>query len=74
MSLLKDIEPIKTRDYLKTKFQEYYQEAEITLPPRFTSREWGFLDWNGRGMRRHVKFNSFNEVKKYLQKNNTAHC
>ena len=74
MSLLKDIEPIKTRDYLKTKFQEYYQEAEITLPPRFTSREWGFLDWDGRGMRRHVKFTSLNEVKKYLQKNNPAHC
>ena len=47
MSLLKDIEPIKTKDYLRTKFQEYYQTAEITLPPRFTSREWGFLDWNG---------------------------
>ena len=74
MSLLKDIEPIKTKDYLRTKFQEYYQEAEITLPPRFTSREWGFLDWNGRGMRRHVKFNSINEVSKYLQKNSPAHC
>ena len=74
MSLLKDIEPIKTIDYLKTKFQEYYQSAEITLPPRFTSREWGFLDWNGRGMRRHVKFTSLNEVKNYLQKNNPAHC
>mgnify|MGYP003320111664 CR=1 FL=1 len=33
-----------------------------------SDREWGFLDWNGRGIRRHVKFNSFNEVKKYLQK------
>ena len=69
MSLLKDIEPIKTRDYLKTKFQEYYQEAEITLPPRFTSREWGFLDWDGRAMRRHVKFTSLNEVKKYYEIN-----
>jgi len=74
MSLLKDIEPIKTKDYLKDKFQEYYQNAEITLPPRFTSREWGFLDWNGRGMRRHVKFNSINDVKTYLQQNSPAHC
>ena len=56
MSLLKDIEPIKTRDYLKTKFQEYYQSAEITLPPRFTSREWGFLNWNGGIMNRHINF------------------
>ena len=74
MSLLKDIEPIKTKDYLKDKFKEYYQNAEIILPPRFTSREWGFLDWNGRGMRRHVKFNSINDVNAYLQKNAPAHC
>ena len=25
-------------------------------------------------MRRHVKFNSINEVSKYLQKNTPAHC
>ena len=74
MSLLKDIEPIKTVDYLKDRFQNYYKDAVITLPPRFTSREWGFLDWNGRGMRRHVKFTSTNEVKNYLRKNNPAHC
>ncbi len=74
MSLLKDIEPIKTVDYLKERFQNYYKDATIILPPRFTSREWGFLDWNGRGMRRHVKFTSSNEVKNYLQKNNPAHC
>ena len=43
MSLLKDIEPIKTKDFLKEKFKDYYKDAEITLPPRFTSREWGFL-------------------------------
>ena len=66
MSLLKDIEPIKTRDYLKTKFQEYYQNAEITLPPRFTSREWGFLNWNGGIMNRHVSFRSIKDVNDYL--------
>ena len=74
MSLLKDIEPIKTKDFLHGKFKEYYTKAKITLPPRFTAREWGFLDWNGRGMRRHVKFNSINDVKTYLQKNSPAHC
>ena len=74
MSFLKDIEPVKTKDYLQTKFQEYYKNADITVPPRFTSREWGFLDWNGRGMRRHVKFNSMIEVNSYLQRNCPAHC
>ena len=74
MSLLKDIEPIKTVDYLKDKFQEYYQSADIHLPPRFTSREWGFLNWKGGIMNRHVKFNSKKEVSNYLGRIAPAHC
>ena len=42
MSLLKEIEPIKTKDFLHEKFREYYTTADIILPPRFTAREWGF--------------------------------
>ena len=45
MSLLKEIEPIKTKDFLQEKFREYYRSADIMLPPRFTAREWGFLNW-----------------------------
>ena len=73
MSFLKDIEPIKTRDFLKGKFQEYYRNANITLPPRFTAREWGFLSWEGGIMNRYQKFRSINEVKKYLIKAAPAH-
>ena len=74
MSLLKDIEPIKTKDYLKDKFQEYYKNADITLPPRFTSREWGFLSWKGGIMNRHVNFRTVKEVKAYLARIAPAHC
>ena len=74
MSLLKDIEPIKTIDYLKDKFQEYYKNADITLPPRFTSREWGFLSWKGSIMNRHVNFRTVKEVKAYLARIAPAHC
>ena len=74
MSLLKDIEPIKTIDYLKDKFQEYYKNADITLPPRFTSREWGFLSWKGGIMNRHVNFRTVKEVKAYLARIAPAHC
>jgi len=73
MSFLKDIEPIKTRDFLKEKFKEYYRSADITLPPRFTAREWGFLSWEGGIMNRHQKFRSINEVKKYLFRVAPAH-
>ena len=74
MSLLQDIEPIKTRDFLKEKFKDYYRNADILLPPRFSSREWGFLDWNGRGMIRHLKFGSPKEVDSYLENRVPAHC
>ncbi len=74
MSLLKDIEPIKTKDFLKEKFKDYYKNAEITLPPRFTAREWGFLNWGGGIMNRHVKFGSAKEINDYLARIAPAHC
>jgi len=73
MSLLKDIEPIKTRDFLKEKFKEYYKNADILLPPRFSSREWGFLSWGGGIMNRHVKFTTQKEVLDYLSRVAPAH-
>ena len=73
MSLLKEIEPIKTKDFLQEKFREYYKSAKITVPPRFTSREWGFLNWGGGVMNRHVRFGTMKEVKNYLKKIAPAH-
>jgi len=73
MSLLQEIEPIKTRDFLRDKFKEYYGTAKITLPPRFTAREWGFLNWGGGIMNRHVKFSTTNEINNYLKKTAPAH-
>ena len=73
MSLLQEIEPIKTKDFLKEKFREYYNSSKITLPPRFTSREWGFLAWGGGIMNRHVKFSTINEINNYLKKIAPAH-
>ena len=73
MSLLKEIEPIKTKDFLQEKFREYYRSADIRLPPRFTAREWGFLNWGGGVMNRHVRFSTINEIKAYLEKTAPAH-
>ena len=68
MSILKEIEPLKTRDFLKEKFADYYSSANIIFPPKFTSREWGFLQWEGGGMYRHISFRSVTEAKQYLEK------
>ena len=73
MSLLKDIEPIKTRDFLKERFKDYYKNADILLPPRFSSREWGFLNWKGGIMNRHIKFTTQKEVLDYLSRVAPAH-
>ena len=73
MSLLQEIEPIKTRDFLQDKFREYYSSAKITLPPRFTAREWGYLNWGGGIMNRHVKFGTTTEINNYLKKTAPAH-
>jgi len=73
MSLLKEIEPIKTKDFLQEKFRKYYNSAKITVPPRFTAREWGFLNWGGGVMNRHVRFSSMEEVNNYLKKKAPAH-
>ena len=73
MSLLKDIEPIKTKDFLKEKFKDYYKSADILLPPRFSSREWGFLNWKGGIMNRHIKFTTQKEVLDYLSRVAPAH-
>ena len=73
MSLLKEIEPIKTKDFLQEKFREYYKSAKITVPPRFTAREWGFLNWGGGVMNRHVRFGTMEELNNYLKKIAPAH-
>lgn len=73
MSLLKEIEPIKTKDFLQEKFRTYYKSAKITVPPRFTAREWGFLNWGGGVMNRHVKFGTMEEVNNYLERIAPAH-
>jgi len=73
MSLLQDIEPIKTKDFLKEKFKDYYRNADILLPPRFSSREWGFLNWGGGIMNRHIKFTTQKEVADYLSRVAPAH-
>ena len=73
MNLLKEIEPIKTKDFLQEKFRKYYNSAKITLPPRFTTREWGFLNWGGGVMNRHVKFGSMEDINNYLKRVAPAH-
>ncbi|WP_406670347.1 DNA primase catalytic subunit PriS [Methanolobus sp. ZRKC4] len=65
-----------TRRFLVSAFQEYYSQAELRLPPEFTSREWGFLEFSTGDpfMRRHKEFGSKGELNDYLKGIGPAHA
>ena len=58
----------KTNKFLKEKFRNYYDNVKLHTPPRFTSREWGFLGWSGKLMNRHQSFRSKTDLQQYLSR------
>ncbi|MCQ6961971.1 DNA primase catalytic subunit PriS [Methanolobus chelungpuianus] len=67
----------KTRAFIVSKFQEYYSQAQLTLPPEFTSREWGFIEFGSADdvfMKRHRDFGSEGELYDYLRGMAPAHA
>ncbi|MCD5409881.1 MAG: DNA primase catalytic subunit PriS [Methanocellales archaeon] len=75
----------RTKDFIRTKFEEYYQgatssipsEFSIQLPPQFEKREWGFIFFDDAFpdivMRRHKSFMSEGEVFDYIRSMAPAH-
>ncbi|MEZ5335968.1 MAG: DNA primase catalytic subunit PriS [Methanolobus sp.] len=66
-----------TRRFLVSAFQNYYSTADIRLPPEFTSREWGFIEFtSGQDtfMKRHRAFGSEGELHDYLTGIAPAHA
>lgn len=67
---------IRTKEYLRKRFQDYYQTLDLILPPDFTKREWGFILFDEMPdivMRRHKAFLSGNEALEYIQGMVPAH-
>ncbi|MDP2216827.1 MAG: DNA primase catalytic subunit PriS [Methanolobus sp.] len=67
----------RTRAFIVSKFQDYYSTAQLTLPPEFTSREWGFLEFGSADdvfMKRHRDFGSEGELYDYLRGMAPAHA
>lgn len=68
----------KTKNFVLKKFQTYYDQAIINLPPDYTSREWGFIPFadsnNNSFMKRHIAFGSFGEIMDYLKGITPAHA
>lgn len=67
----------KTRNFLVNRFQAYYEQARIHLPPEYTSREWGFISFSDSSetfMKRHLAFGSEGEILGYLKGIAPAHA
>jgi DNA primase small subunit len=62
-----------TRNYLRSKFKEYYLEAALDFPPGLESREWGFILFDEVGMRRHKSYVSRGELADYIRSMVPAH-
>ena len=75
LTLISSLEPsvhVKRQDdpstieYLKFKFKDYYKKAEISLPPEFNSREFGFMFFDTGFVQRHIGFSSEVHLRKFL--------
>ncbi len=67
----------ETKQFLRSKFGEYYRAPALLLPPQFHKRELGFIFFDESYpdivMRRHKAFNSGEEFASYLENMAPAH-
>jgi len=63
----------KTRRFLSRVLRDYYTTVDLSLPYRFTMREFAFVYFNSEGMHRPVAFRSKAEVKEFLRKKTPLH-
>ncbi len=66
----------RTKQYLRKRFGDYYQNTSLVLPHDFTKREWGFIFFDELPevvMRRHKAFSSEGEAFEYLRGMVPAH-
>ncbi len=67
---------IRTRNYIKSRFQQYYRKANITIPSHLENREWGIISFDEMPetvMRRHKSFETSAQVSDYLSAMAPAH-
>ncbi|MDY6985034.1 MAG: DNA primase catalytic subunit PriS [Candidatus Thermoplasmatota archaeon] len=60
-------------ELLQKKFKEYYSNADLAMPRRFTRREYGFMFFGKNTMMRHISFSSSQKIKTFLADKAPAH-
>ncbi len=66
-------EKTKTRRFLSRVIRDYYSSVDLTLPYRFTKREFAFVYMGGKGMHRPVAFSKKNEFKSFMREKTPLH-
>jgi len=59
--------------FIMNMFSKHYREASLTMPERFSKREFGFMFFDRQGMTRHLGFPTRAVLKNYLVDNAPAH-
>jgi DNA primase small subunit len=59
--------------FVMNMFSKHYREASLTMPERFSKREFGFMFFDRQGMMRHTGFPTRAALKKYLVEQVPAH-
>ncbi|MEF8879580.1 MAG: DNA primase catalytic subunit PriS [Candidatus Thermoplasmatota archaeon] len=65
---------VKSLEFLKNRFREYYEKNKPILPDRFSRREYAFVFYGGKGMLRHLAFNRKQNLIDFLKEKHPAHC
>jgi DNA primase small subunit len=66
-----------TLEFLSQRFNSYYREHYLAMPPALPQREWGFVFFGqgqGMRMRRHLGFGSREECTDYIRSMAPAHA
>ncbi|MFA4935934.1 MAG: DNA primase small subunit PriS, partial [Candidatus Methanoperedens sp.] len=66
----------RTKQYLRKRFGDYYQNSGLPMPPELARREWGFIFFDELPevvMRRHKAFSSHSEAVEYIRGMTPAH-
>jgi DNA primase small subunit len=60
-------------EFLKKKFREYYKNSDISLPDRFSRREYAFMFFEEKGMLRHLSFKKKQDFLRFVLEKIPAH-
>ena len=60
--------------FLQHHFNTYYQSNNLSLPDRFSRREFAFMLFGGKGMLRHLSFSKKYQYQAFLRQKTPSHC